>query len=136
MDFAKDVVYIEAAKSLNVVRWKFVFYDILVKITKLLDTQFCHTAEEIWSYWSMKVKNLFIVIRIAWSSDFPQIKKKFGHYLPFMDRSQAQKALEEARRRLSENRWKRTWLSIQMKSSNIAWGSQVMARFLSFPQLT
>ena len=36
LDFAKDVVYIEAAKSLERRQMQTVFYDILVNITKLL----------------------------------------------------------------------------------------------------
>ena len=35
-DFAKDVVYIEGAKSLERRQMQTVFYDILLKITKLL----------------------------------------------------------------------------------------------------
>nr|MCW1092290.1 class I tRNA ligase family protein [Streptococcus anginosus] len=36
LDFAKDVVYIEAANSPERRRMQTVFYDILVKLTKLL----------------------------------------------------------------------------------------------------
>ena len=50
LDFAKDVVYIEAANSPERRRMQTVFYDILVKLTKLLTPILPHTAEEIWSY--------------------------------------------------------------------------------------
>lgn len=40
LDFAKDVVYIEGAKSLERRQMQTVFYDILVKITKLLTQSF------------------------------------------------------------------------------------------------
>ena len=50
LDFAKDVVYIEAADNLARRQMQTVFYDILVKITKLLTPILPHTAEEIWSY--------------------------------------------------------------------------------------
>ncbi len=50
LDFAKDVVYIDGAKSLSRRQMQTVFYDILVKITKLLTPILPHTAEEIWSY--------------------------------------------------------------------------------------
>ena len=46
LDFAKDVVYIEAADSLARRQMQTVFYDILVKITKLLTPILPHTAEE------------------------------------------------------------------------------------------
>ncbi|EPW07215.1 isoleucyl-tRNA synthetase, partial [Streptococcus agalactiae FSL S3-442] len=49
LDFAKDVVYIEAANSPERRRMQTVFYDILVKLTKLLTPILPHTAEEIWS---------------------------------------------------------------------------------------
>ena len=50
LDFAKDVVYIESAESLERRQMQTVFYDVLVKITKLLTPILPHTAEEIWSY--------------------------------------------------------------------------------------
>ena len=50
LDFAKDVVYIEAADNIARRQMQTVFYDILVKITKLLTPILPHTAEEIWSY--------------------------------------------------------------------------------------
>src|SRR5699024_4614981 len=50
LDLAKDVVYIEAADNLARRQMQTVFYDILVKITKLLTPILPYTAEEIWSY--------------------------------------------------------------------------------------
>ena len=49
LDFAKDVVYIEGAKSLERRQMQTVFYDILEN-HQTLDTNPSLTAEEIWSY--------------------------------------------------------------------------------------
>ncbi|MGY3766504.1 isoleucine--tRNA ligase [Vagococcus vulneris] len=50
LDFAKDVVYIEAEDNYNRRCMQTVFYDILVALTKLMTPILPHTAEEIWSY--------------------------------------------------------------------------------------
>ncbi|MGO2082821.1 isoleucine--tRNA ligase [Vagococcus sp.] len=52
LDFAKDVVYIEAADNVERRSMQTVFYDILVTITKLMTPILPHTSEEIWSYLS------------------------------------------------------------------------------------
>ena len=62
LDFAKDVVYIEGAKSLERRQMQTVFYDILVKkITKLL-TQSFRTAEEIWSYLEFEAERICAIV--------------------------------------------------------------------------
>lgn len=74
-DFAKDVVYIEGAKSLNAVKCK-QSYDILVKITKLLTPILPHTAEEIWSYLEFEAEDLFI-IKLPEQKHLPTKKKSW-----------------------------------------------------------
>ncbi|MCU0081760.1 isoleucine--tRNA ligase [Streptococcus danieliae] len=98
LDFAKDVVYIEGAKSKERRQMQTVFYDILVKLTKLLTPILPHTAEEIWSYLEFEEAD-FVQL-----TDFPEVEsfangeqllKEWKTFFSF--RSHAQKALEEAR---------------------------------------
>ncbi|MGT2682105.1 isoleucine--tRNA ligase [Streptococcus porci] len=98
LDFAKDVVYIEASDSLVRRQMQTVFYNILVKITKLLTPILPHTAEEIWSYLEHESEE-FVQL-----SDMPQVEvfenadTLLADWEDFMTfRAQAQKALEEAR---------------------------------------
>ena len=98
LDFAKDVVYIEASDSLARRQMQTVFYNILVKITKLLTPILPHTAEEIWSYLEFEVDSFVQLV------EFPEVNTYTGQeaileeWESFMVlRTQAQKALEEAR---------------------------------------
>lgn len=50
MNVAKDIIYIEAPDSYERRAIQTVFYEVLVKLTKLLTPIIPHTAEEIWSY--------------------------------------------------------------------------------------
>ena len=65
LDFAKDVVYIEGAKSLERRQMQTVFYDILVKITKLLTPILPHTLKKIWSYLEFETEDFVQIIRIT-----------------------------------------------------------------------
>ena len=98
LDFAKDVVYIEAAKSLERRQMQTVFYDVLVKITKLLTPILPHTAEEIWSYLEHEEEEFVQLSELPEAQTFPNQEEILDTWSAFMDfRSQAQKALEEAR---------------------------------------
>lgn len=108
LDFAKDVVYIEATKSLERRQMQTVFYDILVKITKLL-TPILPAAEEIWSYLEHERKNLFsyLILKLRLSQIREEILDTWSAFMDF--RSQAQKALEKRNEEdLSGNRGKHT----------------------------
>ena len=98
LDFAKDVVYIESAESLERRQMQTVFYDILVKITKLLTPILPHTAEEIWSYLEFETEDYVQLSELPEAEDFAGQDALLEKWNAFMDfRSQAQKALEEAR---------------------------------------
>lgn len=98
LDFAKDVVYIEAANSLARRRMQTVFYDILVKITKLLTPILPHTAEEIWSYLEFEEEEFVQLTEMPVAEIFEGEEDIFSAWDAFMTlRTQAQKALEEAR---------------------------------------
>ena len=98
LDFAKDVVYIEGAKSLERRQMQTVFYDILVKITKLLTPILPHTAEEIWSYLEFEAEDFIQLSELPEAETFANQEEILDTWSAFMDfRGQAQKALEEAR---------------------------------------
>ena len=71
LDFAKDVVYIEGAKSLERRQMQTVFYDIFVKITKLLTPILPHTAEEIWSYLEFEDEEFVQLSELPEAETFP-----------------------------------------------------------------
>ncbi|TWT16564.1 isoleucine--tRNA ligase [Streptococcus sp. sy010] len=98
LDFAKDVVYIEAVDSLARRQMQTVFYDILVKITKLLTPIMPHTAEEIWSYLEHETAEFVQLTEMPEVETFDnqdEILEKWEAFLVF--RTKTQKALEEAR---------------------------------------
>ncbi|HFI0292236.1 TPA: isoleucine--tRNA ligase [Streptococcus suis] len=98
LDFAKDVVYIDGAKSLSRRQMQTVFYDILVKITKLLTPILPHTAEEIWSYLEHEAEEFVQLAEMPEVETFANEAQLLADWENFMNfRTQAQKALEEAR---------------------------------------
>ncbi|HIC0245253.1 TPA: isoleucine--tRNA ligase [Streptococcus agalactiae] len=98
LDFAKDVVYIEAANSPERRRIQTVFYDILVKLTKLLTPILPHTAEEIWSYLEHEEEEFVQLAEMPVAQTFSGQEEILEEWSAFMTlRTQAQKALEEAR---------------------------------------
>lgn len=98
LDFAKDVVYIEAANSPERRRMQTVFYDILVKLTKLLTPILPHTAEEIWSHLEHEEEEFVQLAEMPVAQTFSGQEEILEEWSAFMTlRTQAQKALEEAR---------------------------------------
>ena len=97
LDFAKDVVYIEAADNYERRSMQTVFYDIAVALTKLLTPIIPHTAEEIWSY--LKEEEAYVQL-----AEFPAYQEYANQdelldmWQSFMDfRDKVLKALENAR---------------------------------------
>ncbi|MDQ0221483.1 isoleucine--tRNA ligase [Streptococcus moroccensis] len=98
LDFAKDVVYIEAAESPVRRQMQTVFYEILVKLTKLLTPILPHTAEEIWSYLEHETEEFVQLSEMPEVVDYASYDTILTDWENFMTfRTQAQKALEEAR---------------------------------------
>ena len=111
LDFAKDVVYIEAAKSLERRQMQTVFYDILVKITKLLTPILPHTAEEIWSYLEHEEEEFVQLSELPEAQIFPNQEEILDTWSAFhgLPQSSSGKPWKKpAMRRLSGNRWKHT----------------------------
>ena len=97
LDFAKDVVYIEAADNHERRCMQTVFYDTAVALTKLLTPIIPHTAEEIWSY--LKEEEEYVQL-----AEFPEVEtfanqeELLDMWNAFMDfRDDVLKALEVAR---------------------------------------
>lgn len=97
LDFAKDVVYIEAENAFERRAMQTVFYEILVTLTKLLTPIIPHTAEEIWA--ELKEEEAYVQL-----AEFPEVnqypdqaalKEEWIDFLAF--RNQVLKALEVAR---------------------------------------
>lgn len=97
LDFAKDVVYIEAADNHERRCMQTVFYDTAVALTKLLTPIIPHTAEEIWSY--LKEEEEYVQL-----AEFPEVEtfanqeELLDMWKAFMDfRDDVLKSLEVAR---------------------------------------
>ncbi|MET3558315.1 isoleucyl-tRNA synthetase [Streptococcus rupicaprae] len=98
LDFAKDVVYIEAENSRARRQMQTVFYDILVKLTQLLTPILPHTAEEIWSYLEHETVDFVQLTDLPEAVEYDNSAAILAAWTDFMDfRTRAQKALEEAR---------------------------------------
>lgn len=97
LDFAKDVVYIESEDAYERRAMQTVFYEVLVKITKLIAPILPHTAEEIWEQLSepeefVQLAEMPVVEEYANGEELLAIWKEFMKV-----RGDVQKALEEAR---------------------------------------
>lgn len=97
LDFAKDVVYIEAENDHQRRCMQTVFYETAVALTKLLTPILPHTAEEIWSY--LKEEEEYVQLsEFPAYQNFPNQEEIVDIWSGFMSfRDQVLKALEEAR---------------------------------------
>lgn len=97
LDFAKDVVYIEAANNHERRCMQTVFYDTAVALTKLLTPIIPHTAEEIWSY--LKEEEEYVQLaEFPEAETFANQEELLDMWKAFMDfRDDVLKALEVAR---------------------------------------
>ncbi|MCL2676434.1 MAG: isoleucine--tRNA ligase [Streptococcaceae bacterium] len=98
LDFAKDVVYIDAEDSFTRRSMQTVMYEVLVKLTKYLLPILPHTAEEVWTYLENEKEDF------AYLSEMPVIEQYAGtedllnQWESFMDlRDKVLKTLESAR---------------------------------------
>lgn len=97
LDFAKDVVYIEAETDYQRRCMQTVFYQTAVALTKLLTPIIPHTAEEIWSY--LKEEEEYVQLaEFPEYHEFPNQDELLDIWTAFMDfRNDVLKALEVAR---------------------------------------
>lgn len=98
LDFAKDVVYIEAANSADRRRMQTVMYEVLVKLTKLLVPIVPHTAEEIWTYLEQEDEAYAYLAEMPNAIEIADAADILDVWSAFLDfRTSVHKALEVAR---------------------------------------
>ncbi|UUV97943.1 isoleucine--tRNA ligase [Vagococcus luciliae] len=97
LDFAKDVVYIEAGDNHERRAMQTVFYDILVALTKLMTPILPFTSEEIWSH--LQEEEEFVQLsELPGYDTYPDQDSIMEIWDGFMEvRTHVLKALEEAR---------------------------------------
>ncbi|MGX4686725.1 isoleucine--tRNA ligase [Vagococcus sp. JNUCC 83] len=97
LDFAKDVVYIEAGDNHERRAMQTVFYDILVALTKLMTPILPFTSEEIWSHLQEKEEYVQLT-ELPGYDTYPDQDDIMELWDGFMEiRTHVLKALEEAR---------------------------------------
>ena len=98
LDFAKDIVYIETAKSTDRRRIQTVMYEILVKLTKLLVPIVPHTSEEIWTYLEQEEEAYAYLTEMPSADVIPDAAEMLDFWSAFLEfRTGVHKALEMAR---------------------------------------
>ncbi|MDR0200398.1 MAG: isoleucine--tRNA ligase [Streptococcaceae bacterium] len=98
LNFAKDVVYIEAANSSQRRGMQTVMYTILRDLTKLLVPILPHTAEEVWTYLEHEEEAFAYLAEMpepVHYNDVEELTEHWGNFMAFRD--EALKALEDAR---------------------------------------
>ncbi|MEG0732262.1 MAG: isoleucine--tRNA ligase [Vagococcus sp.] len=97
LDFAKDVVYIEAEDNYDRRSMQTVFYEVLVTLTKLMTPILPHTAEEIWSYLQEEEEYVQLAELPGFTefADQAEILDLWNNFMSLRDN--VLKALEEAR---------------------------------------
>lgn len=98
LDFAKDVVYIEAANSPERRSMQTVMYVILKDLVKILVPILPHTAEETWTYLEHELENFAYLAEMPEAAEIPGSEELLGNWQEFLDfRDKILKALESAR---------------------------------------
>ncbi|RDW18483.1 isoleucine--tRNA ligase [Oceanobacillus arenosus] len=98
LDFAKDILYIEAADNKRRRSIQTGYYEILTTLVKLLTPIIPHTTDEVWEYIpgaqesSVQLTDIPEAREIA---DYEKIEAKWDHFMAVRD--DVMKALEEAR---------------------------------------
>lgn len=98
LDFAKDILYIEAENNLERRAMQTVFYETVIALTKLLSPILAHTADEVWSYIphvkadSVQLTDMPVVKELP---NAESLTEKWQQFLKLRD--DVLKALEEAR---------------------------------------
>lgn len=98
LDFAKDILYIEAADNKRRRSIQTGYYEILTALVKLLTPIIPHTADEVWEYipeTEEESVQLTDIPNPEEMPDFQEIAEKWDHFM--LVRDDVLKALEEAR---------------------------------------
>lgn len=119
LDFAKDVLYIEAADNPRRRSIQTVYYEILTSLSKLLSPILSHTTEEVWKH-IPRVQEESVQL-----TDMPEakevnshqeLKEKWDHFMNVRD--DVLKALEEARNEKVIGKSLEAYVTIAPKSEN------------------
>ncbi|MGR3763787.1 isoleucine--tRNA ligase [Rossellomorea sp. NS-SX7] len=98
LDFAKDVLYIEAKDNFERRAMQTVLYEALVVLTKLMSPILSHTADEVWAHVpGVEEESVQLTDMPEWKElpNAEELKKKWNAFLELRD--DVLKALEEAR---------------------------------------
>ncbi|MFD2044027.1 isoleucine--tRNA ligase [Ornithinibacillus salinisoli] len=98
LDFAKDILYIEAADNQRRRSIQTGYYEILTTLVKLLTPIIPHTADEVWEYIPGVERNSVHLTDIPEPrevANFKGLEEKWNHFMAVRD--DVYKALEEAR---------------------------------------
>ncbi|MCQ6274021.1 isoleucine--tRNA ligase [Bacillus sp. V3B] len=98
LDFAKDVLYIEAKDQSDRRAIQTVLYESLLSLTKLVSPILSHTADEVWEFIPSAQEKSVQLTDFPVAQDFPNSQELLAKWSKFMDlRDDVLKALEEAR---------------------------------------
>ncbi|NQD64819.1 isoleucine--tRNA ligase, partial [Bacillus haikouensis] len=98
LDFAKDVLYIEAKDNYERRAMQTVLYEALVVLTKVMSPILSHTADEVWAHIPGAVEESVQLTDMPESKELPNAKALKGKWNSFLElRDDVLKALEEAR---------------------------------------
>ncbi|MCP3742747.1 isoleucine--tRNA ligase [Rossellomorea sp. BNER] len=98
LDFAKDVLYIEATNHYERRAMQTVLYDCLVTLTKLMSPILSHTSDEVWSHIPGVEGESVQLTDMPESKDFSNDTELVSKWEKFLElRDDVLKALEEAR---------------------------------------
>ncbi|KIL50399.1 isoleucyl-tRNA synthetase [Jeotgalibacillus alimentarius] len=98
LDFAKDILYIEAANHPDRRAMQTVMYESLVSLVKLLSPILSHTADEVWSFIPGVTEESVQLTDMPETATYENEKALLDKWNAFLDvRDDVLKALEEAR---------------------------------------
>ncbi|MBM7578427.1 isoleucine--tRNA ligase [Jeotgalibacillus terrae] len=98
LDFAKDILYIEAANHPDRRAMQTVMYESLVSLVKLLSPILSHTADEVWSFIPGVTEESVQLTDMPEAATYENEKALLDKWNAFLDvRDDVLKALEEAR---------------------------------------
>ncbi|EDL62612.1 isoleucyl-tRNA synthetase, partial [Bacillus sp. SG-1] len=98
LDFAKDVLYIEAEDNFERRAMQTVLHESLLALTKLMSPILSHTADEVWSHMSSQQEESVQLTDMPEYRELPNSKELLSKWEAFLKlRDNVLKALEEAR---------------------------------------
>jgi isoleucyl-tRNA synthetase len=98
LDFAKDVLYIEAEDNYERRAMQTVLHECLLALTKLMSPILSHTADEVWSHMTSQKEESVQLTDMPEYQELPNSKELLSKWEAFLKlRDNVLKALEEAR---------------------------------------